>query len=114
MLKKTWYSRFEGLFMYRIVQKCKLLKTKAKEWNKTRFRNIFRQINKVDEKLIEVLNQLVIDQDNTHLHNLQERILIKMHKLFQFQEKFWFQRAKTIHFAKGDSNSKYFHACGYY
>lgn len=37
-----------------LLKKCKLLKNKGKEWNKTRFGNIFRQISKVDEKLVDI------------------------------------------------------------
>lgn len=111
LVKITWCSHFNCSFMFRLVNKCKLLKINAKEWNKTRFGNVICQLSVVDTKLASIQNRIIIDRDNVNLQKLQDRFLEKSRKLFEFQEKFWYQQARTNNFIKDDVNSKYFHGC---
>ena len=67
LIKKTWCTQFDGSFMFTLVNKCKLLKIKAKELNRTRFGNIARQINDVDAKLEIIQKRIEIDRDNINL-----------------------------------------------
>lgn len=54
VVKKSWCVRFEGSHMFRLVNKCKLLKAMSKIWNHTQFGNIFRQLRNLDRKLADI------------------------------------------------------------
>lgn len=57
--KKTWSTRFDRSYMFRLVKNCKLLKSQAKEWNKYQLGNIFRQIAEVDNALLEIQSKTI-------------------------------------------------------
>lgn len=70
--------------MFNFTQKCKLLKANSKEWNKTQFGNIFRQIRLVDQQLLEVQSKLLLLQDDVSLQNRQNILLTKRSKLMEY------------------------------
>ena len=110
LVKKTWCTKFHGSHMYCLVQKCKLLKSKAKEWNKYKFGNIFRQVKVVDDSLSIIQSNLNLDPSNIRLISRQEALLTKRRKLFEFQSSFWKQKSKEKFWEEGDANTAYFHA----
>ena len=110
LVKKTWCTRFNGSRMFCLVQKCKLLKKKSKEWNQTSFGNIFRQLRMVDRKLENVQNLLMSRVNDCNLLLQYDRLLLKREKLLQFDAAYWQQRSKSNYRFKGDTNSKFFHA----
>lgn len=65
LIKKTWCTRLNGSFMFRFVQKCKILKGQIKDWNKVRFFfNVFRQVQEVYGKLSTLHSRLLNDPSN--------------------------------------------------
>lgn len=96
--------------MFRVVSKCKLLKTKSKIWNQTQFGNIFRQIRNHDLKLATIQAELILDQLNLALLKKQDLLLLKRSKLIAFSHKYWKQNSKTNYLKLGDANTSYFHA----
>lgn len=96
--------------MFCLVQKCKLLKQKSKEWNQTSFGNIFRQLRLVDARLQDIQNQLMHQENNISLQQQQELFLTKLAKLMAFNVQYRKQRSRINYLLKGDSNSKFYHA----
>lgn len=64
LIKRSWCKKFSGSFMYQLMQKCKSLKENIKDWNKTKFGNIFRQIQEVDCKLVSVQSHIISNSSN--------------------------------------------------
>ena len=96
LVKKTWCQRFSGSYMFCLVKKCKLLKAKSKEWNKTQFGNIFRQLRLVDSKLMAVQAALVVNQDDISSQQKQEILLNKRSKLLSYSHDYWKQKVSQI------------------
>lgn len=77
LIKKSWWSQFQGSHMYCFTKKCKLLKEKAKIWSITRFGNIFRQLRIVEEKLKSIQSDLVHNDNCPYLIASQTKFLKK-------------------------------------
>ena len=110
LIKKTWCNQFQGSRMFCLVKKMKLLKVKAKDWNRKKFGNIFRQIAEVDSQLQYVQNLLVQSPVSPNLALRQDRLLSKRRDLFAFQSCYWKQKSRDDFWLKGDSNTSYYHA----
>ncbi|XP_057248246.1 uncharacterized protein LOC130590222 [Beta vulgaris subsp. vulgaris] len=110
IVKKSWCSHFEGSHMFRLVNKCKLLKTNSKKWNLTQFGNSSRQIRTVDRKLEDIQSAILNDQLNIQLLKKQDLLLLKRSKLLAFNHEFWKQKSKTTYLTQGDANTSYYHA----
>lgn len=95
--------------MFCLVKKCKLLKAKSKEWNKTQFANIFRQLRLVDAKLMAAQAALVVNQDDINLQQKQEILLNKRSKLLSFSHEYQKQKSKSNFLINGDANTSFFH-----
>lgn len=96
--------------MFRLVNKCKLLKAKTKIWNLTQFGNTFRQLRNLDRKLSDIQTELILDQLNLALLNKQDLLLQKRSKLIYFNHEYWKQKSKTNYLKQGDASTSYFHA----
>lgn len=80
--------------MFRLVKKRKLLKKKSKEWSKSQFGDIFRQLRKADNQLQEIQNNLLVNPSNSSYRNKQEIFLIKRSSLLTFSNEYWKQKSK--------------------
>ena len=96
--------------MFSLVQKCKLLKKKSKDWNQKSFGNTYRQLRIVDEKLKNIQAHLLSREDDVRLLQQQHQDIYKREKLLAFNTTYWKQRSKINYQFKGDVNSKFFHA----
>lgn len=94
LVKKTWCTQFVGSHMFRLVKKRKLLKKKSKEWSKSQFGDIFRQLRKADNQLQEIQNNLLVNPSNSSYRNKQEIFLIKRSSLLTFSNEYWKQKSK--------------------
>lgn len=110
LVKKTWCTQFASSHMFRLVSKCKLLKTKSKIWNQQQFGHIFRQLRSLDSKLTCIQVDLLLDQVNVTLLQKQDLLLQKRCKLISFGHEYWKQKSKTTYLKLGDANTSYFHA----
>ena len=97
--------------MYRLIQKCKLLKRQTKNWVATRFGNISRQLIQVEKKLNKLQSQIVAQGTSVSLGKQQQLLLTKHANLLEFQNEHWKVRAKSNNLKLGDANTKYYHAC---
>ena len=95
--------------MYNLTQKCKLLKTNSKNWNKTQFGNIFRQMRQVDSKLLEIQSLLIIHPEDESLQSKQDIFLMKRNKLMEYNLEYWKQKSKANYMLLGDTNSRFYH-----
>lgn len=111
LVAKVWNNRFEGSNMCCLTKKLKLLKSVSKEWNKTKFGNIFRQLKKVDQNLENIQIKLHSQPNNQRAINKQTIFLSKRECLINFNVNYWKQKAKNNHLKLGDTNSKYFQTC---
>ncbi|XP_010676027.1 uncharacterized protein LOC104891937 [Beta vulgaris subsp. vulgaris] len=110
LVKKTWCTHFIGSHMFRLTQKCKLLKEKSKIWNQSQFGNIFRQLRKVDEKLQSLQLLLITEPLNHLLLSKQDTFLQKRSNLLSFSYEYWKQKCKVDYLLLGDTNSSFYHA----
>jgi len=93
--------------MFKLVKKLKLVKCKLRIWNKEKFGNI----NKV-KNLDTTIEKLQNDNYKNYNHVVNDKISRlnkKRECLIEYQQKYWFQRAKTKFINEGDRNTKYFH-----
>lgn len=105
LVKKTWCNRFEGSHMFKLVNKCKLLKENSNRWNLLQFGNIFRQLRLLHTKLVSLQKKL-IDSPCMLLQQQEDRFL----KLLWFSREYWKQKSKTKYLKLGDASTKYCHA----
>jgi len=108
IVKQTWRSNCYGNEMFKLIRKTQLLKTKAKEWSKTNFGNIFKQLKDVESKLQEIQSNST-NTMNQNIENIQRNLLPKQNRLLSFHQRYWRQRSKNTHLKNMDTNSKYFH-----
>ena len=94
LVKHFWQRKFSGSNLSCFQQKGKLLKDKAKLWNKTRFGNIFRQLSNVHTKLDNIQRNLLASPDNISLIQAQDKWLLVHERLLNFNLNHWQQKAK--------------------
>ena len=108
LVKQAWRANHPGSFMFQLIKKTNQVKMQAKKWNKTTFGNIFRQLEDIENQLIDTQKCIILQVSNDLLLK-QKNLLRKKESVLSFHKKYWGQRAKIKHIKLIDTNSNYFH-----
>lgn len=94
--------------MFRVSCKLKLLKEKAKYWNKRVFKNNFQQKQELQDKLQQI--ELLINKEGRTIKiDLEEKdILTELYNTMMQEETHWKQKSKFSWLRDGDKNTKFY------
>ncbi|KAK9993931.1 hypothetical protein SO802_023634 [Lithocarpus litseifolius] len=103
---RAWHVETQGTPMFKVTQKLKKCKKLLNSWSREHFGNVKNQIVKKKEALWKAEESLV----NGGNYDLVVSLSPELNLLLEKESRMWRQRARTQWVAKGDNNTKYFHA----
>lgn len=82
--------------------------TKAKEWNREIFGNVFAKKKRLMARLVGI-QKAMANRPCTFLINLQNQLSDEYNNILHLEEKLWAMKARTNWIINGEQNTSYFH-----
>nr|KAJ0197187.1 hypothetical protein LSAT_V11C700342420 [Lactuca sativa] len=108
LVEKHWKIEVQGIKMFRLVQKLKILKKPIRNLLKAQG-HFSENVNHFRKELEAIQKDLDLDPFNIQLRELEGIFLGEFKKSYEKEESFLKQKAKIHWLKEGDSNSKFFH-----
>lgn len=110
MVREAWEEPVNGIPMFRIVKKLKLLKGKLKSLHKSKHSNLLGRLKEAKGKLDDVQSQLQSDPKNMQLQQSEKVYYEEYVKLASVELSLYKQKTKEEWMMDMDYNTSYFHA----
>ncbi|XP_057816420.1 uncharacterized protein LOC131029792 [Cryptomeria japonica] len=95
--------------MFRLTLKLKEIKHKLLDWNKERFKNIFKEKLRIEKELENVNIEVIRHGMDQVLYETEKRLLGEYEDILANEEIFWKQKSREVWLSDGDKNTKFFH-----
>ncbi|XP_074300652.1 uncharacterized protein LOC141631951 [Silene latifolia] len=109
IVEDVWRRQIDGIPMFQIVRKLKMLRKDLKELNKEAFSNVEAAARLAKIQLESIQLQMQEDMTNTHLWEQESGAANTYRQLDTARPAFLTQKAKVQWDEEGDNNTHYFH-----
>jgi hypothetical protein len=105
----TWAKNVRGVGMVRLQSKLYSLKNVFKQWNRSVFGDVDRQVRLALDEVNRIQQAIDSDgfSDEMYRQDLEAQLLLT--KALNVQDQFWKEKARHQRFVDGDRNTAYFH-----
>ncbi|XP_074314333.1 uncharacterized protein LOC141649545 [Silene latifolia] len=110
VVEQGWNIHVQGVKMFKVVRKLKLLKKDLKALNRSLFSDIENSAEVASVLLLDLQRKLVLDPYNKNLMDEEREAAASYKLLAEARHSYLAQKAKAGWLVEGDENSSYFHS----
>lgn len=110
LVDEVWSQHVDGILMYQIVQKLKMLKARLKKLHKSNYNSLKARLKTAKQELDDGQCQLQNDLDNVTLQRKEREHYAKYKTLANAELSLYKQKVKEQWSKEMDQNTAYFHA----